>query len=101
MPAAFVLGFTEALVYAIVDVFGQPVEFISIIVTVQGVGAVLGGLTATWWIRRFGEAGAIAVGLVVLTVALAVIASTHSLVILIVVIPLCGYSNPLPSGPFS
>ncbi len=90
-----VLGFTEASVYAVVDVFGQPVEFVSVIVTVQGVGAVLGGLTATWWIRRIGEAGAIAVGLVVLTVAVAVIASTYSLVVLLVDIPLTGYSIPL------
>lgn len=90
-----VLGFTEASIYAIVDVFGKPVEFVSVIVTVQGVGAILGGLTATWWIRRIGEAGTVAVGLVVLTVALAVIASTQSLVVLLIDIPLAGYSIPL------
>lgn len=90
-----VLGFTEASIYAIIDVFGQPVEFVSVIVTVQGVGAILGGLTATWWVRRIGEVGTLAVGLAVLTVGLAVVAATHALVVLLVDVPLLGYSIPL------
>lgn len=90
-----VLGFTEASIYAVVDVFGQPVEFVSVIVTVQGVGAVLGGLTATWWVRRLGEVGTVAVGLIVLAVSLGVVATTHDLVILLADVPFLGYSIPL------
>ncbi|MEO7060566.1 MAG: MFS transporter [Lapillicoccus sp.] len=90
-----VLGFTEASIYAIVDVFGRPVEFVSVIVTVQGVGAILGGLSATWWVRRIGEVGAIAVGLVVLTLGLAIVAATSHLAVFLVAVPIVGYSIPL------
>jgi Na+/melibiose symporter-like transporter len=90
-----VLGFTEASIYAIVDVFGKPVEFVSVIVTVQGVGAVAGGVTATRWVRWVGEIGTIAVGTVLMAVSLAVIAATHSLPVLLVDVVLFGYSIPL------
>ncbi len=90
-----VLGFSEASIYAIIDVFDKPVEFVSVIVTVQGIGALLGGLTATWWVRRIGEVGAFAVGALVLAAALAVIAATESLPVLLFDIPLFGYSIPL------
>lgn len=90
-----VLGFTEASIYAIVDVFGKPVEFVSVIVTIQGIGALLGGLTATWWVRRIGEVGAFAVGALALAASLAVIAATESLPIFLIDIPLLGYAIPL------
>ncbi|QNE20901.1 MFS transporter [Kribbella qitaiheensis] len=90
-----VLGFSEASIYAIIDVFDKPVEFVSVIVTVQGVGALAGGLTATWWVRRIGEVGAFAVGTLVLAVSLAIIAATESLPVLLIDVPLLGYSIPL------
>jgi MFS family permease len=90
-----VLGFSEASIYAIIDVFEKPVEFVSVIVTVQGIGALLGGLTATWWVRRIGEVGAFAVGALVLAAALGVIAATESLPVLLFDVPLFGYSIPL------
>ncbi len=90
-----VLGFSEASIYAIVDVFGQPVEFVSVIVTVQGVGAVAGGLTATRWVRTLGEIGTVVVGTGLMAVSLAVIALTHSLPALLVDVTLLGYSIPL------
>ena len=90
-----VLGFSEASIYAIIDVFEKPVEFVSVVVTVQGIGALLGGLTATWWVRRIGEVGAFAVGALVLATALGVIAATESLPVLLFDVPLFGYSIPL------
>ncbi|MFC9690788.1 MFS transporter [Kribbella sp. NPDC056951] len=90
-----VLGFTEASIYAIVDVFGKPVEFVSVIVTIQGIGALAGGLTATWWVRRIGEVGAFAVGALALAASLAVIAATESLPIFLIDVPLLGYAIPL------
>ncbi len=90
-----VLGFTEASIYAIVDVFGKPVEFVSVIVTIQGIGALLGGLSATWWVRRIGEVGTFAVGALALAASLAVIAATESLPIFLFDVPLLGYAIPL------
>jgi MFS family permease len=90
-----VLGFTEASIYAIIDVFDKPVEFVSVIVTIQGVGALAGGLTATWWVRRLGEVGTFAVGALAMAASIAVIAATESLPVLLFDIPLLGYSIPL------
>ena len=52
----FVIGFMESAVYAILDAFHKPVEFVGVIVTVQGVGAIAGGLTSSRLIRRLTEA---------------------------------------------
>lgn len=90
-----VLGFTEASIYAIIDVFDKPVEFVSVIVTIQGVGALAGGLTATWWVRRLGEVGTFAVGALAMAASIAVIAATESLPVLLFDFPLLGYSIPL------
>ncbi|MFI5729134.1 MFS transporter [Kribbella sp. NPDC051587] len=90
-----VLGFTEASIYAIIHVFDKPVEFVSVIVTIQGVGALAGGLTATWWVRRLGEVGTFAVGALAMAASIAVIAATESLPVLLFDIPLLGYSIPL------
>ncbi len=55
-----VLGFTESAIYALLDAFDRPATFVSVIVSVQGVGAVIGGLSSSWVIRRIGEVAACA-----------------------------------------
>ena len=70
-----VLGFSESAVYAVVDAFGKPVEFVGPLLTLQGVGAVVSGLLASRVIRRLGEPRAIVAGLVVLALGLAGVAS--------------------------
>ena len=42
-----VLGFSESSIYALLDAFDKPATFVSVIVSVQGVGAIAGGLTAS------------------------------------------------------
>jgi MFS family permease len=68
-----VLGFSESAIYAIVDAFHKPVEFVGPILTVQGVGAITAGILASRIIRRLGEPRALVVGLVVLAAGLGVI----------------------------
>src|SRR3954447_14731722 len=58
-----VLGFSESAIYAVVDAFHKPVTFVGPVVTVQGVGAIAGGLLSSRLIRRTGEPRAIAIGL--------------------------------------
>ena len=52
-----VIGFTEASIYAVLDFFGKPPTFAGVVVTVQGVGAILGGVMASRWVRRLGRPG--------------------------------------------
>jgi MFS family permease len=90
-----VLGFAESSVYAVLDAFGRPVEFVSYLVTLQGVGAIVGGLLATRIIRRLGESGAVAAGLGILASALAATAAAPSIwVVLVAGVPL-GLALPL------
>ncbi len=69
-----VLGFSESAVYAVVEAFDKPVEFVGPVLTVQGVGAIAAGLVASRVIKRLGEPRTLVVGLVVLAAGLAVIA---------------------------
>ncbi len=66
-----VLGFSESAVYAVVDAFDKPVEFVGLVVTVQGVGAIASGLLSSRLIRAIGEARAIIAGLALLALGLA------------------------------
>lgn len=69
-----VLGFSESAVYAVVDAFGKPVEFVGPVLTVQGVGAIAAGIVASRLIRRLGEPRTLVAGLLVLALGLATIA---------------------------
>jgi hypothetical protein len=90
-----VIGFAEASIFAILDAFGRPVEFASVIVTVQGVGAVVGGLMASRVVRRHSEPGAVFIGLVVMALALGVVAAATNLAVLFVAVVVLGWSLPV------
>jgi MFS family permease len=90
-----VFGFTEASIYALLDFFGKPATFAGVVVNVQGVGAVAGGLTSSRWVRRLGEAGSVTVGMVLLAVALAIVALTSTLWVTLAAVVVLGYALPL------
>jgi MFS family permease len=69
-----VLGFSESAIYAVVEAFDQPVEFVGPVLTVQGVGAIAAGIMASRVIKRLGEPRTLVAGLVVLAAGLGVIA---------------------------
>ncbi|GIG85866.1 MFS transporter [Plantactinospora endophytica] len=61
--AVLVMGFSESLIFAYVDQgLGREPGFVGVLVTVQGIGGVLGGLSSPVVVRRFGELAALAVG---------------------------------------
>jgi len=64
--AVAVVGFIETLIFAYVD-FGlhRGPAFVSVIVCVQGVGGLTGGLIAAKVVHRLGEIGTTAVGILV------------------------------------
>lgn len=90
-----VIGFTEASIYAVLDFFGKPATFAGVVVSVQGVGAIIGGVTATRWVRRLGEAGTVTIGLALLAIGLAVVALTSDLWVTLAAVMVFGYALPL------
>ncbi|NYD43721.1 MFS transporter [Nocardioides panaciterrulae] len=64
-----VIGFFEASIYALLDAFDRPATYAGFLVTVQGVGAVAGGLLSSRVVRAVSEVGALVVGLGLLAVA--------------------------------
>lgn len=61
------IGMVEPTVYALVgDGLQRPPEFVGVLVSVQGVGAILGGLAVSAAIRRVSEPSLIVIGLVVM-----------------------------------
>ncbi|GGK17049.1 MFS transporter [Pilimelia terevasa] len=63
--AMLALGFGEALIFAYVDKGLRLTDpgFVGVLMAVQGVGGLLGGLTAPTVINRYGEIGGAALGL--------------------------------------
>jgi MFS family permease len=89
-----VVGFTESAIYALLDAFDRPATFVSVIVSVQGVGAVAGGLASGPLIKRIGEVAACVAALVLTVVGIVVIAVTHSIVVVCLAAALFGASIP-------
>jgi hypothetical protein len=90
-----VLGFSESAVYAVVDAFHKPVEFVGPLLTVQGVGAIVSGLLAGRLIRRTGEPRAVVLGLVLLATGLLAVALAVEIWQLLVATAVLGAGIPL------
>ena len=70
-----VIGFFESSIYALIDAFDKAPTFAGILLTVQGVGAIAGGVTASLVVRRLGEVAATVVGLATMAFSTAVVAA--------------------------
>jgi len=93
--AILVMGFTESAIYALLDAFQKPVTFVSVIVSVQGVGAVAGGLASSWVVKRIGEVGACVVGLGAIVAGILVMAGTHHFTVVCLSAALFGAAIPV------
>ena len=90
-----VIGFCEASIYALLDAFDKPPTYAGVFVTIQGVGAIAGGLSAGPLIRRTGEVAASAIGLAILALTMLGIAAADDLVVMLACAGLMGVSLPL------
>jgi MFS family permease len=90
-----VLGFAESSIYALLDSFDRPATFVSVVVSVQGVGAVAGGLSSSWVVKRLGEVATCVVGLLLLVVGIAIMGTTHSIVVVCLSAAVFGMSIPM------
>jgi MFS family permease len=70
-------------------------------VSVQGVGAVVGGLSSGWVVRRIGEVGTCVAGLVVLVAGIASMGATHDIVVVCLSAAVFGTSLPMLMVAFS
>jgi MFS family permease len=50
-----VIGFSETLIFALTQAIGRPASFVGVLGSFQGVGAIVGGLTAGTLMRRIGD----------------------------------------------
>lgn len=91
----FTFGFIEALAYAITDAFDRPATFVGVIVSVQGVGALAGGLLSGWLIGRIGHVRAMVFAICLFAAGLGIMAAAPTIVILLAgTLPL-GFGLPL------
>lgn len=90
-----VLGFTESAIFALTDHFGKEATYVSVIVSVQGIGAVVGGVVSARCVRRFGEVATSTIGLVLLGLSALGIAASPVMAGVLVSIVLFGVSLPL------
>jgi MFS family permease len=54
--ALFVVGFSETIIFAVIDQgLHRPPSFLGVLSTLQGAGAIVGGVTAAYGLRRLGD----------------------------------------------
>jgi len=93
--ALLVVGFLESAVFSMMDAFDKPPTFIGVIVSVQGVGAIAGGLLSARIVRLVGEPQAIAVGLLSVAVGLLIAAVSPWLAVVFVGVVFLGFGLPI------
>jgi MFS family permease len=66
--ALLVVGFSETVIFAVIDQgLHRPPSFLGVLSTLQGVGAIAGGVTAARALRRFGDVRIAGIGMAAFT----------------------------------
>lgn len=74
--ALVAMGLAETVLFEVVARgLDRPAAFLGVLLSVQGVGAVAGGLSAAWVVDRWGEAGVAAGGMVAFGIGCLLLAS--------------------------
>ena len=62
--ALFVVGFSETIIFAVIDQgLQRSPSFLGVLSSLQGVGAIAGGLSAAWVLRRIGDVRLAGIGM--------------------------------------
>ncbi len=93
--AMLVVGFMESAVFAMADAFSKPASFVGVIVSVQGVGAIAGGLSSSRIIARLGQSAALSASLLCFALGLAVCAVSPWLAVVYVGVVVLGFALPV------
>ncbi len=90
--ALLVIGFMESAVFAMVDAFGRPASFVGVVLSVQGVGAVAGGLLSSRVVKRLGEPATVTLTLGLLALSLAICAVSPLLAVIFIGVVVLGFA---------
>jgi MFS family permease len=90
-----VLGFSESVVYALLDAFDKPATWVSAIVTAQGIGAIGGGLSSSALVRRVGEVAVCVVGLAGVAVSVLAMGAARQFPVVLATAAVMGAALPL------
>jgi Na+/melibiose symporter-like transporter len=66
--ALLVVGFSETLIFAVMAALGKPPSFFGVMAVIQGVGSIVGGVTAAAVMRRLGDLRLVGLGMALLAV---------------------------------
>src|SRR5438034_3557125 len=85
-----VVGFSETIVFAVLaQGLHRPASFFGVLSSVQGAGAIVGGLTAARTMRRFGDVKLVGLGMVLFALGVVPFVS-HSLALVLAGIAVAG-----------
>jgi MFS family permease len=87
--ALLVTGFTETLIFSVIQHLGHKPSFFGVLATLQGVGSIAGGLTAATILRRFGDVRTVGMGIGLFGLC-GVLLAVHSLAVVIVAFVVAG-----------
>jgi MFS family permease len=87
--ALLVIGFTETLIFSVIAHLGKKPSFFGVLATLQGVGSILGGVTAASLVRRAGELRTVGIGLALFG-ACGVLLAVPSLPVVLLAFPIAG-----------
>ena len=66
--ALLVVGFSETLIFAVMAALGKPPSFFGVMAAIQGVGSIVGGVSAAAVMRRLGDLRLVGLGMALLAV---------------------------------
>ena len=81
--ALLVTGFSETLLFSVIQHLGHKPSFFGVLATLQGIGSIAGGLTAATVLRRFGDVRTVGIGIGLFGLC-ALLLAVHSLAVVIV-----------------
>jgi MFS family permease len=87
--ALLVVGFTETLIFSVIAALGHKPSFFGVLATLQGIGAIAGGVTAGAIIRRLGEVKTVGLGLALFGLC-GVLLALPSLAVVLLAFPIAG-----------
>jgi predicted MFS family arabinose efflux permease len=93
--ALLVIGFLESATFALVQAFHRPPSFIGVVISVQGVGAIIGGACSARIVRRLGETATLAWTLLLMAAGIAICAATPWLAVVFVGVVVLGFCIPV------
>jgi MFS family permease len=80
--AFLVVGFSETLIFSVIQHLGHKPSFFGVLATLQGVGSIAAGLTAAQVLRRTGDVRGVGIGLALFGVCALLLAVPSTAVVL-------------------